>query len=683
MKSKSKNKGKRNAPQQKKRNMKVVTPEVLFAQKLAANDPILRNRAVKKLQKWLKLRSDQLSQDEILRIWKGLHYCFWMSDKPLIQEELAETIGHLIHCFNAGSDQGLMFAEAGLITEGREWVGIDQWRMDKFMMLLRRLLRQIFAFLAKDKWSKVKEISGIFSSRVISNSSTTLGFRLHFTDIFLEELAKIAGENIESKIILEFIEPFAKELAEGSDERLAKHIIERIFQYLMRQSDIGIATEEVLVNNGTVEESDEEEDNDEEDEEMPDLSDVKDPRAGNVSVSLPQLKPDFGQLAETLFQFGSVKKICSRRRSQLYDLTKQFKDLAQDVYPLIPDLSAEEDKIPKIKVTKEARRQAKEDLEYQERIAKERDDFKKSLKRKNGPVDDLELEADEAESDEVEEPELPPKKKKAKNSEPLSDEDSKKKKKTSKTESPQKDTNLKKKKKKKSSESDENATQSETNPSTEKPKKKKKKKVAEEDTTEVFVAKMAEEVNGESAKKKKKKKQKVKDQTESIEESEPLTIVKSSEKKKKKKKGAESGDQLFAKDDDWNPTDASIKATTPTLKNGQKGAVFLKKSKSVESKRIPGHISLLEEKKRRISFALSQNKCESLNDIDKSMQDSPDIPFLPEKVPKQGVLKSKSVNSTPNVPLSKAALSYNTMMNGKSKAAKKLGLNSSRLLFNF
>ena len=67
------------------------------------------------------------------------------------------------------------------------------------------------------------------------------------------------------------------------------------------------------------------------------------------------------------------------------------------------------------------------------------------------------------------------------------------------------------------------------------------------------------------------------------------------------------------------------------------------------------------------------------------MQDSPDIPFGMEKKPIQGVLKSKSANSTPNgMPKpSKAMTQYNTHMNGKSKAAKKLGLNSSRLMFRF
>ena len=80
--------------------MSAVSPEVLFAQKLAANDPVQRNRAVKKLQKWLQLRGALLTKEEIMRIWKGLHYCFWMSDKPLVQEELAETIGESFEIFS-------------------------------------------------------------------------------------------------------------------------------------------------------------------------------------------------------------------------------------------------------------------------------------------------------------------------------------------------------------------------------------------------------------------------------------------------------------------------------------------------------------------------------------------------------------------------------------------------------
>ncbi len=44
-------------------------------------------------------------------------------------------------------------------------------------------------------------------------------------------------------------------------------------------------------------------------------------------------------------------------------------------------------------------------------------------------------------------------------------------------------------------------------------------------------------------------------------------------------------------------------------------------------------------KKKRINFSLMENKCSSLTDIDKSILDSPDIPFHADKKPKQGVLK--------------------------------------------
>ena len=38
-------------------------------------------------------------------------------------------------------------------------------------------------------------------------------------DIYLEELAKVGGDELSSKIILELIEPFAKELSEGKGKK--------------------------------------------------------------------------------------------------------------------------------------------------------------------------------------------------------------------------------------------------------------------------------------------------------------------------------------------------------------------------------------------------------------------------------------------------------------------------------
>jgi hypothetical protein len=134
--------------------------EVQFAKKLAANEPAIRDKAVKKLKKWLMSRSSicgeesksTFNESEMLRLWKGLHYCFWMSDKPLVQEELAEKIASIFHCFKANEESAQLYLRCFLITLGREWIGIDKHRMDKFMMLTRRMIRQSFVYVAEKNW---------------------------------------------------------------------------------------------------------------------------------------------------------------------------------------------------------------------------------------------------------------------------------------------------------------------------------------------------------------------------------------------------------------------------------------------------------------------------------------------------------------------------------------------------
>ena len=38
---------------------------------------------------------------ELLKLWRGLFYCMWMSDKPLVQEELARKLASLVQCFRS------------------------------------------------------------------------------------------------------------------------------------------------------------------------------------------------------------------------------------------------------------------------------------------------------------------------------------------------------------------------------------------------------------------------------------------------------------------------------------------------------------------------------------------------------------------------------------------------------
>jgi ribosomal RNA-processing protein 1 len=142
-----------------------------------------------------------------------------------------------------------------LVTLGREWLGIDQWRKDKYMMLVRRFLRQTLDFERRRDWADAQRLADLFSECVVSSTSRSsfsavshvpcdLEFRLHFVDVFLEELAKVGGEEMSQSVIRAFLKPFIDELKVGRESRLSTHIEERIFHHLMRQSDVGIAYEE-------------------------------------------------------------------------------------------------------------------------------------------------------------------------------------------------------------------------------------------------------------------------------------------------------------------------------------------------------------------------------------------------------------------------------------------------------
>ena len=56
--------------------------------------------------------------------------------------------------FNNNDDQVMLFVKVYFITIIREWVGIDKWRIDKFMMMLRSMLKQSFAYICSKKWNK-------------------------------------------------------------------------------------------------------------------------------------------------------------------------------------------------------------------------------------------------------------------------------------------------------------------------------------------------------------------------------------------------------------------------------------------------------------------------------------------------------------------------------------------------
>jgi hypothetical protein len=160
-----------------------------------------RDKAVQKLKIFLASRRSQTTTElEFLKLWKGLFYCMWMSDKTPVQQELAVEMAQLVHTLNDASLVAL-WLRTFHFTMRREWHMIDKYRLDKYYSLMRYVEHETFVFLRKSKYTDesveavTDHIDLHFSGHENSKRQGT-GVALHFVEVFLNEIYKAVGTSI-------------------------------------------------------------------------------------------------------------------------------------------------------------------------------------------------------------------------------------------------------------------------------------------------------------------------------------------------------------------------------------------------------------------------------------------------------------------------------------------------------
>ncbi|WVQ95804.1 hypothetical protein IAU59_002903 [Kwoniella sp. CBS 9459] len=202
-------KGKSKAAPAGEEKVQAVMP---LGKQLAHTDKKVRDRAVASLVAFLSQGGDtegesssyvRLSESEMAKLWKGLFYCFWMSDKPLVQQALAADLAELLLLIQPRSETSEDRFEASLaFLEGfwdaivREWAGIDRLRMDKYYLLMRRYVNATFRLLAREKWraEAVEAVNKVLSKNggpmTWEDRRVPTSIATHIADIYLDELDK-------------------------------------------------------------------------------------------------------------------------------------------------------------------------------------------------------------------------------------------------------------------------------------------------------------------------------------------------------------------------------------------------------------------------------------------------------------------------------------------------------------
>jgi ribosomal RNA-processing protein 1 len=159
---------------------------------MAQPDRPTRDAALQSLRTYLSGRRE-LPPLELLKLWKGLFYCMWMSDRPRTQQALASSLAELVLVLP--SETIIPFLRAYWQTMQRDWANIDVLRMEKFLLLTRRYLGITFEVLKRGKWEEglVKQHMDLLAEVPcnVDDIRVPNGMRYHVIDIYVDELERV------------------------------------------------------------------------------------------------------------------------------------------------------------------------------------------------------------------------------------------------------------------------------------------------------------------------------------------------------------------------------------------------------------------------------------------------------------------------------------------------------------
>ncbi|KAG5422351.1 hypothetical protein I9W82_001446 [Candida metapsilosis] len=198
-----------------------------FVKKLASNDKPTRDAALESLKKFLISKSSKSFSISLLdaeKLWKGLYYSMWFCDRPKAQERLAENLGKLYSENINSNEVFLRFVEAFNLIMIKEWSDIDQWRIDKYYLLIRRVLRHNFKYLKQHEWDGelVNDWVDVMSRTFLSgDAKVPVALPYHLCDIYLDELQLIMFEELEEEELdkedPEYLQKYEKLMREKID----------------------------------------------------------------------------------------------------------------------------------------------------------------------------------------------------------------------------------------------------------------------------------------------------------------------------------------------------------------------------------------------------------------------------------------------------------------------------------
>lgn len=287
-----------------------------FARALASTDWHTRERALSMFETFLR-SSENVPSDGLRKMWKGLYYSFWHSDKVPVQQELAKRLSSLVSSLEVSPLVALAYWRAFLDTMVREWSFVDRHRLDKFMSLVRMFVHACLSRMSTHEWHPdvvVPMWDGMRETLLLANDvgkgTAITGLALHITSVFVDELEQVCSSGqgqdelpdvVPSDVLSFLVEPFMVVMCTSNSMALVKRVIEAVYAKLAKKC---MAC-------------------------MRQIEQGEDAKVEDVSKGYPFVQIDALLMAKELFDVAADPGTNQHNREKIYDVIALVEQLAE------------------------------------------------------------------------------------------------------------------------------------------------------------------------------------------------------------------------------------------------------------------------------------------------------------------------------------------------------------------
>lgn len=169
-----------------------------YVKDLGSNDRQKRLDAVEAVNKFLQTKRNDIDDIELQKLCVGLFYAMWACDRPRTQQAMAADMASMFLVVH--ESYYYRFVEAFWAILAKQWEKVDRYRIDKFYMLMRRVIYSSILRLKQANWDEdeVKKFNEAMSKTAMNAEDARVpnGIRFHVQDVYCDEVERVLKEGV-------------------------------------------------------------------------------------------------------------------------------------------------------------------------------------------------------------------------------------------------------------------------------------------------------------------------------------------------------------------------------------------------------------------------------------------------------------------------------------------------------